>query len=106
MSKFASAPRCTPPMPPVAKTSIPARCAAIIVVATVAAPDPPEARQAARSRRESLAIPRLSGAASRSSAASSSPIRSRPSRTAMVAGTAPPSRTVASTCRAVSMFRG
>ena len=33
-----SAPRCTPPMPPVAKTEMPAMCAMSIVVATVVAP--------------------------------------------------------------------
>ena len=57
MSKLVSAPRCAPPMPPVAKTSIPARCAPIIVAATVVAPVPPVARHAARSARESLATP-------------------------------------------------
>ena len=41
MSKLVSAPRCTPPMPPVAKTLMPARCAQIIVAATVVAPVPP-----------------------------------------------------------------
>ena len=38
MSNESSAPRCTPPMPPVAKTRMPARAAAIIVAATVVAP--------------------------------------------------------------------
>ena len=38
MSMLVSAPRCTPPMPPVAKKRIPAMEARIIVVATVVAP--------------------------------------------------------------------
>ena len=38
ISKLVSAPRCTPPIPPVANTFIPARCAQIIVAATVVAP--------------------------------------------------------------------
>ena len=41
MSKLDSAPRWTPPMPPVAKTSMPARRAQIIVAATVVAPVQP-----------------------------------------------------------------
>ena len=49
MSKLSSAPRCTPPIPPVAKTAIPARCATIIVAATVVAPVSPLARHTARS---------------------------------------------------------
>ena len=36
-----SAPRCTPPIPPVANTRIPAACAAIIVAETVVAAQPP-----------------------------------------------------------------
>ena len=38
MSKLVPAPRCTPPMPPVAKTPIPASWAAIMVAATVVEP--------------------------------------------------------------------
>src|ERR1019366_4790518 len=38
MSKLTSAPRCTPPIPPVANTLMPARCAQIMVAATVVAP--------------------------------------------------------------------
>ncbi len=38
MSKLVSAPRCTPPMPPVTKTSMPASWAQIMVAATVVAP--------------------------------------------------------------------
>ena len=45
-----SAPRWTPPMPPVAKTRIPAAWAAIIVAETVVAAQPPPASAAARRR--------------------------------------------------------
>jgi len=44
-------------MPPVAKTSIPARRAQIMVAATVVAPVPPVTRQAARSARDSFITP-------------------------------------------------
>ena len=40
-SSVSSAPRCTPPMPPVANTPMPACCAASIVAATVVEPVPP-----------------------------------------------------------------
>ena len=55
MSKLAAAPRCTPPMPPVAKTGMPASAATIIVAATVVAPVPPQATTMGRSRRLTLA---------------------------------------------------
>jgi len=42
MSKVDSAPRWTPPMPPVAKTRMPATWAQIMVAATVVAPGFPE----------------------------------------------------------------
>ena len=58
ISKVSSAPRCTPPMPPVAKTSIPAACAAIIVAATVVAPLLPVDITKAISARDNLAISR------------------------------------------------
>ena len=54
MSMVFSAPRCTPPMPPVAKTSMPAMWAMIIVVVTVVAPSMPRAHTTARSRRDTL----------------------------------------------------
>ena len=38
MSKLVAAPRCTPPMPPVANTRMPAIAAMIMVAATVVAP--------------------------------------------------------------------
>ena len=46
---------CTPPMPPVAPTGMPARCAAQIVLETVVAPSPPEASANGRSRRATFA---------------------------------------------------
>ena len=104
MSKLASAPRCTPPIPPVAKTAIPARAAIAMVAATVVPAVPPCTISGARSRREALATP--FARPSRSSAASSSPAVSRPSSTAMVAGTAPSARTTASSASAVSTFCG
>ena len=91
-------------MPPVAKTSMPARRAQIIVAATVVAPVQPCASATARSARESL---RTSvAAASASSSAGSRPMWMRPSRMAMVAGVAPAARTSASTARAVSRLAG
>ena len=50
-----SAPRWTPPMPPVANTEIPAIWAMIIVVVTVVAPSRPSATSTGRSRRLALA---------------------------------------------------
>ena len=44
ISMVFSAPRCTPPMPPVAKKRMPAMEAMIMVVATVVAPVMPVAR--------------------------------------------------------------
>ena len=46
------APRCTPPMPPVAKISMPASPAMNIVAATVVPAEPLRAATSARSRRE------------------------------------------------------
>ena len=51
MSKLVSAPRCTPPMPPVANTRIPAMAAMIMVEATVVAPSPLFASTKGMSRR-------------------------------------------------------
>ena len=69
------APRCTPPMPPVANTRMPARAATASVAATVVEPGRPAATCAARLLRLSLAV---SGAvASRSSSAAESPTRTR-----------------------------
>jgi hypothetical protein len=105
MSKLSPAPRCTPPMPPVANTRMPASAAMIIVAATVVAPVWPAATASGRSRRLSLgtadpARPRPS------ISARLSPAFSRPSTTAIVAGTAPWARTSPSTCSAVATFCG
>ena len=54
MSMVVSAPRCTPPMPPVAKTLMPAMAAIIMVVVTVQAPSMPLATSTGRSRRLAL----------------------------------------------------
>ena len=60
--------------------------------------------QAERSRRDTFIT--VSAVASSSSSSSSRPMRIRPSAMAMVAGTAPSSRTAASSARAVSRLRG
>ena len=104
MSKLRAAPRCTPPMPPVANAAMPAARAAIMVAATVVEPVAPVARATARSARLTLSTSRAVDNAS--SAVPSNPTRSRPSETAMVAGTAPAPRTSASTARAVSRLVG
>ena len=105
MSKLVSAPRCTPPMPPVTKTSMPAIAAQIIVAATVVAPNLPLVMTAGRSRRLTFTASRPLRAR-RSRVVSSRPIWMWPSTTAMVAGSAPCSRTTASTARAVCRFCG
>ena len=91
------APMCTPPMPPVANTRIPAACAAIIVAATVVAPQPPDAIASAEVRPRDLAhgAARAPSRAPRAGRAVS-PTSSRPSFSATVAGTAPDARTAAS----------
>ena len=105
MSMVVSAPRCTPPMPPVANTLMPAMCAMIMVVVTVVAPSAPRATIAARSRRETFAtlrpdLPRYS------ISSGDRPALSLPPMIAIVAGTAPFSRIVFSTSIAVSTFLG
>ena len=100
-----SAPRWTPPIPPVAKILMPAMWAIIMVVVTVVAPSAPWATSTDRSRREALVtawpcLPRYS------ISSLVRPAFSRPPRTAMVAGTAPFSRMIRSTCSAVSTFWG
>ena len=103
MSIVVSAPRCTPPTPPVAKTRMPANAAMIIVVATVVAPSCFRAASTGKSRRDALvtAVPFLPRYSISSGVR---PAFRRPPMTAMVAGTAPPSRTVCSTRKAVSTF--
>mmetsp|Transcript_155528 Transcript_155528/g.274646 ORF Transcript_155528/g.274646 Transcript_155528/m.274646 type:complete len:216 (+) Transcript_155528:698-1345(+) len=53
-SHDSSAPRCTPPMPPVTKTLMPAMCAMSMVAETVVAPSFCRATTVERSRRETL----------------------------------------------------
>ncbi len=100
-----SAPRWTPPMPPVANTLMPAMWAMIMVVVTVVAPSCPRAHSTARSRRLALAtdVPALPRC---SISSLEQPAFSRPPIMAMVAGTAPFSRMIRSTARAVSTFWG
>ncbi len=74
---LAPPPRCTPPMPPVAKTSMPAWCAIHMVAATVVAPSNLRATAMGRSRRLTLrtfaAVARCIISASSSPATSSPP---------------------------------
>ncbi len=51
ISMVVSAPRCTPPMPPVANTRMPAMAASIMVPATVVAPSKPRAATRGKSLR-------------------------------------------------------
>jgi hypothetical protein len=96
--------RCTPPMPPVAKTLTPAWCAAQVVVATVVAPSSRRATTTGRSRRETL---RTSFAVARCSIwARSSPTTISPLMIPIVAGTAPSERTSSSRRSAVRRFAG
>ncbi len=105
MSKLSAAPRCTPPMPPVANTRMPASAAMTMVAATVVAPLCPAATTRPMSRRLTLAT--RGPARPRASISSApKPALSRPFTMATVAGTAPCARTSASTCRAVATFCG
>ena len=79
--------RCTPPMPPVAITPMPARDAIAMVAATVVEPARPVATVEARLPRFTLTTPGV--AARRSSSPAVSPTRTCPSRTPIRAGTAP-----------------
>ena len=102
MSKVSEAPRCTPPIPPVAKNFIPARLAHIIVAATVVAAFCVNAKTEGKSRLEAffISLP----VANLSKSRSFIPIFILPSSMAMVAGTPPFSRTVFSSIFAVSIF--
>ena len=96
----ASPPRWTPPIPPVTKTPMPAACASSIVDDTVVPPCAPRATACARSapRHRAPTAPRASPSwAKRSSSSSLSPQMQTPSSTAIVHGSAPASRTTAST---------
>src|SRR4029079_17008960 len=74
----ARAPRWTPPIPPVAKTEMPAAWAAIIVAETVVAAQPPPASAAARLGRAALRT-EPSGAVARAiRAAASRPTGKKP----------------------------
>ena len=100
------APRCTPPIPPVEKTRIPAMCAMIIVPATVVAASSASPTAIGKSRREHFRTVPDGSAASRSMSARARPTVIFPPSTAIVAGTAPLSRTAASIASAVSTFAG
>src|SRR4029079_7895952 len=102
----ARAPRWTPPIPPVAKTEIPAAWAAIIVAETVVAAQPPPASAAARLGRAALRTEPAEDVARAVRAYSSRPTRMRPALIATVAGIAPAARTAASDASATSMFCG
>mmetsp|Transcript_93880 Transcript_93880/g.236550 ORF Transcript_93880/g.236550 Transcript_93880/m.236550 type:complete len:250 (-) Transcript_93880:88-837(-) len=105
VSQDSSAPRCTPPIPPVTKREIPAAFASSIVLETVVAPFSLAATTAARSRRETFlqARPRRARA---SSCSGPMPMCTLPSKMPIVAGVTPRSRRMASTSRAVSTFCG
>ena len=95
---------CTPPIPPVAATPIPARCAAQIVALTVVAPSDPAATATGTSRRATfVAAP---GSKKRASSAGSRPTRTAPSTTAVQAGTAPASSIAADIEEAQARFSG
>ena len=96
--------RWTPPIPPVANTRIPACSAASIVPATVVPPSNFLTIALAKSRR--LTFTGFLAFASLSSSLSLIPTRIFPSSNAIVAGTAPCSRTFASISRANSIFCG
>ncbi len=81
---MAAASRWTPPIPPVAKVSMPQATATRIVAATVVEPGRPEVTPAARLLALSLAG--RSAVASRSSWSRVRPTRTLPSSTPMVAG--------------------
>mmetsp|Transcript_8340 Transcript_8340/g.19662 ORF Transcript_8340/g.19662 Transcript_8340/m.19662 type:complete len:242 (-) Transcript_8340:96-821(-) len=102
-----SPPRCTPPMPPVTKTAMPALCASSIVLLTVVPPCALRATACARSRLDTLRTsPAEPSCAKRSSSSSVRPMQHTPSRIAMVAGVAPQDRTTSSTSRAVLRLSG
>ncbi len=86
------------------KTRMPASPASRIVLATVVAPCAPVATTCGRSRTLTLRMP--PSEPNSSSSSSDSPIVGRPWSTAIVAGTAPPSRTICSTSRAIATFWG
>ena len=92
MSPVRSEPRCTPPMPPVANTEMPAAAAMATDADTVEAPN--SQRWAIATGMSRSAILRA-GPRMRPASSSSSPTRTTPSSTAVTAGIAPPSRIAA-----------
>ncbi len=86
------------------KTRMPARAASRIVAATVVAPCVPRATTNGRSRTLTLVTSPWLASSSRSSG--DRPIFGRPSRIAIVAGTAPCSRMMPSTSTAIATFCG
>mmetsp|Transcript_148 Transcript_148/g.329 ORF Transcript_148/g.329 Transcript_148/m.329 type:complete len:248 (+) Transcript_148:2101-2844(+) len=102
-SHVTSPPLCTPPMPPVTNTRMPAAAASSMVADTVVAPSPFKAMMCAMSRLETLAtlVPDL---AMCSNWARSRPMHGCPAMMAIVAGTAPPALTTSSTSKAVCKF--
>ena len=91
-SPVTAAPLCTPPRPPVAKTSMPTAAASVTEAETVVTPT--GSRRAAAAPRSRAAI-LTDPAASRSASASSAPTTARPSRIPVRAGTAPAAATAA-----------
>ena len=96
--------RCTPPMPPVAKTGIPATPHSASAPATVVAPSTASATAIPRSRAEHLRTPEP--ARKRGTASSGIPSEGTPATTAVMAGTAPPPSTAATMRRAASALNG
>ena len=103
MSPVISEPRWTPPIPPVAKTEIPAACASATVAETVVTPtSQPCACATARSRSATLRVP----CSTRFSSSAVRPTCGRPSRIAVTAGVAPWSRTACLHSSRASAFAG
>jgi len=95
---------CTPPIPPVANTLIPDKCAAIIDPATVVPPLPPVAIIGPKSLR--LTFHKSGVFASSTTSAGFIPISTFPCRIPMVAGTAPSDLIIFSTSDESSIFCG
>ncbi len=105
MSKLFSAPLWTPPMPPVANTLMPASAGHDHGRGDRRAAGAPLARPRRRGRRATASW-RPTPAPARRARVALSPTFSRPSTTAIVAGTAPSSRMICSTAAAISAFCG
>ena len=103
-SKVSLARRWTPPIPPVAKTRIPARRASVVDEATVVAACREAATASGSSRTPTLAT--SAAVASVSSWSGSSPTVGWPAGTPTVAGTTPAARSIASSSKATSRLRG